>query len=424
MEEEKVVESGIVKGWFDSLFNSVDGDNVLLSSLNNPDKQVIINKALKDIVYACIDKRAEAVASLSYKITRNDKLIRKDHPLNQLFKKPNPLFSWYQFIYLIQVYLLSIGEAFIYVSKAKYGRISSLWLLPSQFVKVNYPDNSNNVNNITYNLTCDKFEGLPTKSAFTYNEIIYLRKPHPKDIYRGVGILEAALLSNDINLASKQYVSYFYKNGAVPGGVLETDKSLNKPDVERLKLDWGQKQRSIKNSWEVAILYGGLKYKALTVNPATADFIAQSKWSREDLMALFGVPPVVLGYPTNVGAAKEQHELFYKLAVYPDTIKLAEFINVSLFNDMYGLKLYNFQFTNIMPLDDVIQIDKARVGATFGAITYNELRKFIGLTKLADDNLGATLVIPLNSPPGTPNPATKEYIKSISGGIDALIGGA
>lgn len=430
-EKEKMVReitesqgAGVVKGWFDTLFNPIGGTN-MLSSMVKPAKYLIIDTALKDIVYSCIDKRAEAIASLSYKITRGNKGIRPDHPLYRLFRKPNPLFSWYQFIYLVQVYLLSIGEAFIYVSRTKYGRISSLWLLPSQYVTVHYPANSNNIEEITYELDTERFEGLTSKPAFRYNEILYLRKPHPKDIYRGSGILEAALLANDINLYSKQYVSHFYKNGAVPGGVLETEKSLLKPDIDRIKMDWKRKQGTSQNAWEIALLFGGLKYKALTVNPATADFIAQSKWSREDLMALFGVPPVILGYPTNVGAAKEQHELFYKLSVFPDTIKLAEAINVYLFSDTYGLKPYTFSFTNIMPLDIVVQIDKARVGGTFGAITYNELRGFLGLEEMTDSALGDSYVTPLNNPPGSSNTsansnAVKELLTSINGGINAV----
>jgi HK97 family phage portal protein len=351
------------------------------------------------IVYACITLIANTIAQNEYKLFKKDKLLEEgtNDYIYKLLKNPNPYMDWYDFIYILTVMMEIFGERYIYIARDKLGRPVQLYPIPSFMIEPVF-DKKTGLEIIGYKDLTD-----PTDSIkWTPDEIIYDFIPSPERINRGESPLSKVLLEFDIHYFAKKYARNFYRNGAVPQGILTTEEKLSPAQADLLEKRWKAKHQGVEKGWEIAVLWGGLKYQELSINPNNKDFIEQSNWTRNDILSVFKVPPFKLGITENINrsSAHEQNVIFARDCIKPKLVKLQ-----SLFNNKILPKLkadeYKIEFKNPIPEDEELQVQKAKVGLTFGVLTVNEARKLLGFEPL-EDEIGEQLVPALNHPIGRP----------------------
>lgn len=102
-------------------------------------------------------------------------------------------------------------------------------------------------------------------------------------------------------------------NMSRPSGVLQTDMTLTKAQVDELRERWNA-QAAGMNAGGVPILTSGLKFEKVSLSAADQQVIEQLKLSDRAITAVFGVPPLLLGVSDAGGTKSAEAQMAEWLA--------------------------------------------------------------------------------------------------------------
>jgi HK97 family phage portal protein len=247
-------------------------------------------------VYACVSIRAKAVAhavfSLYSKHPVNHLKKIHTHPLLELLDEMNPFETRSEIVHRTVLHLDLCGDAYWYVPRNRLGVPAEIWILPPEKMKI-IPDAKNVI--AAYELS-----GAETPVRFAPDEIIHFKYPNPHDFFYGASPLLAAALSVDIDTFQHTYQRNFYRNSATPPVVLKTEQRLDETIYKRLKADWERRYKGPDNYGKMVILESGLTIEKVGINPRELDWLASNKMTRDNILAIFGVPASKLGIVEDV----------------------------------------------------------------------------------------------------------------------------
>ena len=247
-------------------------------------------------VYACVRILSEAVAGLPLHLYRyNDEGGKEkalDHPLYRLLHdEPNPEMSSFVFRETLMTHLLLWGNAYAQIIRNGKGEIVALYPLMSNKMTVSRDENGQLY--YTYQKSQDE---LPKDNNYT----VVL---HPYDVlhipglgFDGlVGYSPIAMAKNAIGLAiaTEEYGSKFFANGAAPSGVLEHPGTIKDP--ARVRESWQATFGGSGNANKIAVLEEGMKYTPISISPEQAQFLETRKFQINEIARIFRVPPHMVG---------------------------------------------------------------------------------------------------------------------------------
>ena len=249
-------------------------------------------------VYACVRILSEAIASLPlqlYQYTGNggkDKAV--DHPLYFLLHdEPNPEMTSFVFRETLMSHLLLWGNAYAQVIRNGRGEVMGLYPLMPDRMEVDRDENGR----LYYEYTTSTDDAQTMKKKDTVVRLM------PEDVlhipglgFDGlVGYSPIAMAKNAIGLAiaTEEYGSKFFSNGAAPSGVLEHPGVLKDP--EKVRESWTQTFGGSHNSNKVAVLEEGMKYTPISIAPNEAQFLETRKFQIDEIARIFRVPPHMIG---------------------------------------------------------------------------------------------------------------------------------
>ena len=246
-------------------------------------------------VYACVRIIAEAIAGLPlhlYRYTDSGKEKAVDHPYYYLLHdEPNPEMSSFTFRETLMTHLLLCGNAYAQKIFDNRGRIVALYpLIPSQMAVLR--DASGR---IVYQYTYTPNDAKPGTSKtvnLSREEVLHI----PGLGFNGlVGFSPIAMARNALGLAmaTEEYGSKFFANGAQPSGVLEHPGTIKDP--ERLRKNWQETFGGSENSNKTAVLEEGLKYHPISIPPDQAQFLESRKFQVTEICRIFRMPPHMVG---------------------------------------------------------------------------------------------------------------------------------
>lgn len=189
--------------------------------------------------------------------------------------------------------------------------------------------------------------------------------------------------------AADEYAHRFFRNGARPDFVLQSDHTLDQSKVDRLRAQWDQLYGGPTNAWKPAILTNGLKLQPVTMNAQDAQLLEARKFGVEDICRIFGVPPHMVGHTqasTSWGTGIEQMSLgFVKYTLQRHLVKFEQEINRKIFRtaarfcefQTAGLERGDFKTRN-----EGYRIALGRAGEP-AWMTVNEVRKLENLPPVA-----------------------------------------
>jgi len=336
-------------------------------------------------VYAAVCAIAQEVARQRPFLSRSTGQAEHDqlplphtHPLCRLLERPNPWLTAWELWYLTTVHLELTGNAFWYVAEAGDGP-AELWVVPTNWVTV-LPDAQAYVSG---------YEVTPpggTAVHFTPREIIHLKYPNPLDSHWGLSPLQANALTIDANTELLKARYHTFTAGARPGVVLQTAQSLSEPTKKRLEESLAATFGGRQNWHRPLVLEQGLVAQPWTLTPAEMDFLNSSRMTRDEIFALFRVPPPVAGVVENLGLGADiwlgARAMFCEGTVQP---KL-ELIAQSLTRDLgrrYGPDVL-VSFADCSPRLAEQRRKEDETDARLGLRTFNEIRKARGLQPYGD----------------------------------------
>lgn len=221
-----------------------------------------------------------------------------------------------------------------------------------------------------------------------YEDMVHLPMPNNEDEFHGQTPIEPVEQAILTNWHYRRYLKNFFKSGAVPGGALVTDQSLVDEKADEMRREWNKTHGGSDLSHRTAILEAGLKYEQISSPIGDLLNDALNKMTREEILAVFGCPPVFAGVfeYANYANAKEQKAFLWENTILPLQRIIKGYLNIQLaprFGDPARLR-FNFDVSQIAALhEDETDKVKRQVIAVGGPIlTPNEARRNIGYEPL------------------------------------------
>jgi HK97 family phage portal protein len=351
---------------------NLQGDSVLSTSqyLSLAEISLDVNKR--------INKRADKVGQIQFKLLKGDKEIEK-HPILDLLDKPNSQMTGDIFWRLASYYhdtcgfalIRKIGNNAVFSENSK---IKELQLLNPAGMTINYEGNE-----IKSFCVSDFVTG--NKETVPFNECIYWVNPNPKKPTEGISLLRAGLYAIDLDNQLSQYHTAILKNGGTVDSVLTFENGLTKEQLENLKETYREEYATASKSGTPMFLGGGADYKKLGLTPNELSFLETKKVNAEDMVKITGVPDDILGLTSGETFANAEvaYRIFLRETIKPLIMDLINVLDWQLVPPEYEL-----DFVDPTPDDVEIKLKTLETGSKVNAYTTNEKREILGLDPIKD----------------------------------------
>ena len=246
-------------------------------------------------VYSCVRILAEAIAGLPLHVYRynsdggKEKAI--DHSLYLiLHDEPNPEMSSFVFRETLMTHLLLWGNAYAQIIRNSKGEVVALYPLMPNKMSVDRDENGQLY--YQYLRSTDEVGGKNETVILKPTDVLHI----PGLGFDGlVGYSPIAMAKNAIGLAiaTEEYGSKFFANGAAPSGVLEHPGTIKDP--QRVREAWQSQFGGSQNSGKIAVLEEGMKYTPISISPEQAQFLETRKFQINEIARIFRVPPHMVG---------------------------------------------------------------------------------------------------------------------------------
>lgn len=268
-------------------------------------------------VYSCIVKRANAIASVPWRIERQSKDGWQEdpsHELNRLLKEPNPEMSWADLVWLAVAHQDLAGNA--YWHKARAGqRVKYLWPLMPQDVKI-VPGSLDLIE--AYQIGSD-----PNRRELA-GDIVHLLYQDPGSLLYGQSPLMAVGKSVDVDNAAAAWQKISMQNRGIPDGVFIGPEDMTDDQFDQARAAIDDRYANMGNARKPWVT-SGFKWMPMSLTPAEVDFIETRHLSMSEICAAFGVPSeMVTGMgDANRASAETVRRTFWLDTIIPLLDKLA-----------------------------------------------------------------------------------------------------
>jgi phage portal protein BeeE len=251
-------------------------------------------------------------------------------PMLDVWNRPNPHFYGQLFRETIQQHIDLTGE-FYWVVVDVLGVPVELWpVKPSMLT----PVTSRTEYLLGWVYTGPDGEQVPLLAR----QVIQGRMPDPSDPYRGMGPLGA--LAPDLAGArmAAEWNAQFFKNSAIPGGIIEFEEAMGDTDYEQFVTRWRELHQGVGNAHRVAIIERG-KWVDRNYSQRDMEFTSLRTMSGDIIREAYGFPKFAQGIVEDVNraSAEASDDFFARWLVVPRLDRIRNVLNeilVPLFGTM------------------------------------------------------------------------------------------
>ena len=343
-------------------------------------------------VYACVRILSEAIAGLPLHMYRykedGGKEKALDHPLYLLLHdEPNPEMSSFVFRETLMTHLLLWGNAYAQIIRNGKGEVVALYPLMPNKMTVSRDETGQ-----LYYTYQKSQEELPKDNSYT----VIL---HPSDVlhipglgFDGlVGYSPIAMAKNAIGLAiaTEEYGSKFFANGAAPSGVLEHPGTIKDP--QRVRESWMSQFGGSANSNKIAVLEEGLKYTPISISPEQAQFLETRKFQINEIARIFRVPPHMVGdlEKSSFSNIEQQSLEFVKYTLDPWVVRWEQSIQRTLLTqDEKKTYFVKFNVEGLLRGDYQSRMSGYATARQNGWMSANDIRELENLDRIPAEDGG------------------------------------
>lgn len=228
----------------------------------------------------------------------------RTHPLFKvLHKRPNAFQTPFEFKSYMQFLALQDGNAYALILRGVRG-INALVPLKRGSVEPILTDDWQLT--FRYQKASGGYVDLPSTDVF------HFRHPISRDGLHGIRLLDVAAETLGLAEAARKAAGRIFKNGTMVGGALETDKTLGREVIDRLKESLEERYSGPENAGKWMVLEEGLKAKSISLTAGDAKILETRAQQAEEVSRFTGVPrPLLMFDETSWGSGIEQLGLFF-----------------------------------------------------------------------------------------------------------------
>ncbi|MCH9010788.1 MAG: phage portal protein [Chloroflexi bacterium] len=290
----------------------------------------------------------------------------EEHLILDLWNMPNPFYTNDEFLEVSVNHFSLVGEMWWVIVRDKTFRIPvEIWpVRPDRMRPIPHP--TDYISGYVYQVGNEKV-------FLDIEDVIFIRRPSPLDPYRGIGPIGSIMLDLGSEKAAAQFTANFFRNSAIPGGVIETDETMSDPDRDRLIAGWRAAHQGVGNAWRVAILEKAhWKERMFTQRDMQLDLLR--KQGRDIIFGVYGVSKTMMGGTDDVNRANAEaaEVVFARWTVTPLLSRIKAAINghlVKPFDPTLSLT-----FKDPVPANREFDLKEGVEGYRAGMLTLNEAR--------------------------------------------------
>lgn len=313
-----------------SVFNSPHfGDTAIVGRkrINTDSDELAAYAGYAAIVSACVDAITRDVCSqkLTFKNAKTGEIIDNSRVPKNIIA---PYVGSWRGLWLRDVLNVIVpsklltGNAFIWNTKGTaYGELynvrDSFIPIPAHNVKINLNVNGEGIDFYDVKLGGMVYQVKP-------DEMIHIRQNPVYSPFVGVGNIAKARLLIEGEYAATEYINAFLNEAQGAPTMIMMDKTPMEHDQKMRMADM------LKQKWSSKIMYMNVDDASIIQNSLLTrdfDFLEKRKFDMESMLAVFGVPKIVLGIPegSNRATSTNQIPLYYKSTINPCIKELSYF---------------------------------------------------------------------------------------------------
>ena len=205
-----------------------------------------------EIMYACIEERCTSLAEPRLvAVRRTDKGPEqiKDHPVLDLFERPNPFLSGESLISSLGMYRDISGNAYLELVRSAAGKIVELWpLRPDRMYVIPDPNPNVHIRGWEYRIGGSS-TFLPAQN------VVQWRSRNPLDDWYGMPMFRPAAMRIDTAAAMRAFTNAFFNNAAVPSGLLTIEKQIGVAEAQMIR-DRNRNDYGGRNAFNMMVMAG------------------------------------------------------------------------------------------------------------------------------------------------------------------------
>jgi HK97 family phage portal protein len=219
-----------------------------------------------------------------------------------------------------------------------------------------------------------------------------------------MGYSPIALEKNAIGLgiASEEYGSKFFSNGARPSGILTHPNTVKNPKA--LRESWNAAYGGSSNANRVAILEEGMKFEPMAVPNNEAQFLETRKFQVDEICRIFRVPPHLVGDLEHATFSNIEHMSidFAVHTIRPWLVRIEQAMNRALFTDQEKGRFYvQFNIDGLMRGDYKSRMEGYAIARQNGWMSANDIRALENQNPIPADQGGDAYLVNGNMIPIT-----------------------
>lgn len=308
-------------------------------------------------VYSCVNTISNAISESEFVLRRS---IRSNQDINHKYLD----FITPELLFAISSYLELNWSAYVWMNKV-WERVISLHILKPDSMTPFYNEGTSEILYWQYSNGWLTLKFYPEEIIDFYNFNPYSAYPR---VLSWVSTIDALRRQIEWDNEALDYNISFFKNWAKLGTTFTSDNMVTKEEAERINESFSQKHSWSSKAFKLAVLWNGLKPVQTNFNQKDLDFIQQRKFTRDEILWIFGVPKTLLwlNEDSNYASARVSEYIFAKRVIKPKLKRIATKLNEKLFSWVWFI-----DFINVLPTD----LDETRKDFEVWWITLNEFRK-------------------------------------------------
>jgi len=334
-------------------------------------------------VYVCVNMRMKAVASVPWFVEQkvNGEWVRKEsHPLQSLLSQPNPEMDFNELMRLSMSQLDLCGNTFwtkVRSGSDGNGKLVFLYPVPKPYaMQVASGDG--------YTKSRYKYQDGSTRIDFKPQDIVHFAYTNPDNMLFGMSPLQAGGRAVDIDVQASKFQHISMGNRGLPDGIFSLDhESATREDYEITREIVREQYANQQNARAPWVLFNG-SWQQMSISPAELDFINSRKFTREEICAIYSVPPPMVGIYDNATLANinTARQIFWHDTIIPLLDELSSHLNHALvpeFGKFSDLRI-SYDTTDVQALQENYSAKVDNAVKLFGlGVPMNEVNRLLEL---------------------------------------------
>jgi len=185
------------------------------------------------VVYACIHRIVtaswEAPVQVGFESKSGNFTEAENHPLSDLFSRPNNFQSYAEFLGNLEIFLLTTGEAIAFKLRDRQGIIRQLLPIPSSHVSPRFDGENGEITDYRLRVSKRKTIDVPPRDIF---RVYY---PDPTHIHEPLAPMQAAARDYAVDRERESFMAEMLVHAHIPGLTIHTDRAMTEEQKDLVR---------------------------------------------------------------------------------------------------------------------------------------------------------------------------------------------